>query len=844
MDDLVNFSFDLGNKVLSNRPNQQKKSLGQYLTPAPIARFMAKNLGNLANGNVILDPAIGSGTLVCAMLEQAIKNDERGEIWIDGFDIDPELIEAATRALEVAAEGALKRGLKINYRLYQEDFILRNKPHPQIELIPINSDKCKIPNNSYDFIISNPPYFKLSSSDERIKKLRGRFFGTTNIYTLFMEISLQLLKPSGRACFIVPRSFCSGAYFSRFRKVFIEKSIPIWIHIFDSRKDAFKKEDVLQENIIIKFRPKTDENNHPEFIRISSSKGTTDIETRAQSRNVAYRHFFNNQNNQFYFRLPISNYDEEILDVVDSWDCNLENLGLNISTGPVVPFRSRDQLVPKSEVQDGKAVPLLWMQNIGNQSISWPVKDRKKPQGILVNNQSKELLTPLINCVLLRRFSSKEDKRRLVTAPFFKEKFERFEYIGLENHLNYIYATRFEMSPDDIVGLSALLGSSLLDRYFRIVNGNTQVNATDIRALPLPSFDVIKRIGKIINNTNDENIYDNLDKIIFEFFGDTANLPSMTETRNTMGKVKEAQEILKALGMPQQQQNDMSGLTLLAFAQITEEVPWSEAKKGDLRIHDLIQFIKEEYGLEYAENSRETFRKYVIRQFVQAGILIPNPDNPGRPTNSPLYHYVLSDECLDTVREFGTEKWPDAVSSFSGKRGSLIEMYRKRREKFRVPLRLATGEIVKLSPGKHNVLQAAIYEDFVPMFAGEAILIYLGDTRKKDLILDEKTFVSLGIPIPEHDKLPDLVLFDQERNVLFLVEAVTSRGPVSHTRYVELEEYLKDCTATRIYVTAFPDFSTFKRFIAQIAWETEVWIAEIPDHMIHFNGERFMVKHD
>lgn len=306
-----------------------------------------------------------------------------------------------------------------------------------------------------------------------------------------------------------------------------------------------------------------------------------------------------------------------------------------------------------------------------------------------------------------------------------------------------------------------------------------------------------------------------------------------------MGKIEEAQEILGVLGLPRAQQNEISALTLLALAQLAEDSPWAEASQPSLRVHDIIIEIERLYGRTYAENTRETIRRQVIHQFAQAGIVSKNPDDPALATNSPRTHYALTDAALQAIRAFDSSRWQSAAENFVQSKGTLLELYQKRLDQHRVPL-IYQGQVYHLSPGKHNELQVAVIEEYGPRFAPGARLFYLGDTANKTLLLDEEGFRNLGIPVPDKDKLPDIVLYDEARNWLFLIEAVTSHGPVSPKRYVELEEVLADCIAGRVYVSAFPDFATFKSFLTEIAWDTEVWLSEMPDHMIHFNGDRFL----
>ena len=310
-----------------------------------------------------------------------------------------------------------------------------------------------------------------------------------------------------------------------------------------------------------------------------------------------------------------------------------------------------------------------------------------------------------------------------------------------------------------------------------------------------------------------------------------------------MGKIQEAQEALRMLGLPPAQQNEMSALTLLTLAGLGEETPWHEATRGSFRIHDILVSIRSAYDREYAENTRETVRRQVIHQFEQAGVVIRNPDDPSLATNSPHTHYALSDIVLATIRRFGSDGWERAVKGFIEERGSLLQTYQHERDQEKIPLRLADGTVYALSPGEHNALQVEIINEFGPRFAPDAVVIYVGDTADKTLHIDEGAFRSLGVALPSHDKLPDVVLYDQKRNWLFLVEAVTSHGPVSPKRHKELEEVFLGCPAGRIYVTAFPDFATFRGFAPDIAWETEVWLAEMPSHLVHYNGDRFLGPH-
>lgn len=313
-----------------------------------------------------------------------------------------------------------------------------------------------------------------------------------------------------------------------------------------------------------------------------------------------------------------------------------------------------------------------------------------------------------------------------------------------------------------------------------------------------------------------------------------------------MNKIEQAQEILKALGMPSAQQNEISAYTLLALCNLKLTDSWQQATKKSATISkSIMQFITDNYpdansGKPYAPNSRETFRRQVLHQFEQGRIVNYNPDNPSLPTNSPNAHYALTDEALAVVHAYGTPAWEERVEGFIDKFGSLNEEYLKRRELQQIPVTLSDGTTLQLSPGKHNEVQAKIVEEFAPRFAPGSTLLYLGDTANKNLYTNADKLVEIGIPMTEHDKLPDVILLDTAKGWLFLIEAVTSHGPMSPKRIHELEQMLINCKLGKVYVTAFPDFTEFRKHTSQIAWETEVWITEIPDHMIHFNGDKFL----
>lgn len=302
-----------------------------------------------------------------------------------------------------------------------------------------------------------------------------------------------------------------------------------------------------------------------------------------------------------------------------------------------------------------------------------------------------------------------------------------------------------------------------------------------------------------------------------------------------MRKIEEARDILSALEVPAKQQNVMCCCVLLAMAGITEEQYWTSATNNWIRIHDVIAFASSNYGITYAENSRETIRKQAMHHFRNAAFIEDN----GKATNSPNYCYRLTDEMLKLIQSYGSQVWSENLAIFLNNHETLISLYASKRTVRKMPVKI-NGLEFTFSPGKHNQLQRAIIEEFAPRFAPNSECLYVGDTIEKDLVKNEDRLRKLGFSITLHDKMPDVVLYSAEKDWLYFIEAVTSVGPMEPKRIKEIEEMTVDVTAGKIYVTAFLDFKTFKKFSESLAWETEAWIADMPEHMIHLNGEKFL----
>ena len=300
-------------------------------------------------------------------------------------------------------------------------------------------------------------------------------------------------------------------------------------------------------------------------------------------------------------------------------------------------------------------------------------------------------------------------------------------------------------------------------------------------------------------------------------------------------KIEETREFLQMIGMPKAQQADICCYVILAMAGVKPDMSWSETTNEWIRIHDIIQFVNTFYDMSYAENSRETFRKQALHRFRTAALIEDN----GKATNSPNYRYRLTEETVEMLRTMGTPAWKTSVKRFLYYHEKLIDLYASKKKMTIMPVNI-NGESFKFSTGKHNELQKAIIEEFAPRFAPNSECLYVGDTIEKDLVKNVEKLKELGFEITLHDKMPDIVLYRKDKDWIYFVESVTSVGPMDPNRILEITEMTKDVTAGKIFVTAFLDFKTYKKFAEDLAWETEVWIAEMPEHMIHLNGVRFM----
>lgn len=305
-------------------------------------------------------------------------------------------------------------------------------------------------------------------------------------------------------------------------------------------------------------------------------------------------------------------------------------------------------------------------------------------------------------------------------------------------------------------------------------------------------------------------------------------------------KITNALWILEELGMDKKQINDRSALTLLALGDVGPNNQWKEFKSRTIGLHEIIIWIKENYHYQYAENSRESIRKFTLHQFIQGGIVELNPDDPGRKINSSKNCYGCNKLTVDLLKSFNTELWNPKIENFKKNVPLLIEQYRMEREQLKIPVQIDKSIERKLTPGIHNELIKKIIEEFGQRFTKGGKVLYVGDTGAKQDIFDEEGFQSLGLQLNLKGKLPDVVFYSKELDWIFLVESVTTYGPIDSKRKIELEHLFRGANKELIFVSAFLDKKTMNKFLSDISWESEVWIADNPSHMIHFNGDKFL----
>jgi len=813
--------------------NPKKRSaLGQYMTPAPIGRFMASLFEDVSGDMRLLDAGAGVGSLTVSLVERLCsETDKPRSLSLTCYEIEPVLIGYLKNTLDEAAAQCAFSQIKCTSNICETDFILDNRLGQQ----PSMFEAKKREEDGFTHSIMNPPYKKINSASEHRAALRQSGIETSNLYTGFMFLATQRLQQGGEMVAIVPRSFCNGPYFKPFRKQFFGMMALRHIHIFEKRNSVFNGDDVLQENIIFhavkggarkKIKVTTSRDGEFEL----HENGDDCIAHDMTQRVVDYHTVIRPNDPDRFLHIASNEMEQRITDRMESFTATLADIGLEISTGPVVDFRLKPDL--RAHPEKG-SVPLLYAAHFQGGMFQWP-KDMKKPNAIHVSDASRRWLWPNNgHYVVTRRFTSKEERRRIVASVYASDL--AGDLIGFENHLNVFHADQHGVSRELATGLRVYLNSSLVDRYFRQFNGHTQVNATDLRSLRYPEREILERIGKDVEGVALSQ--HDIDSIIE---GELQKMPDEINPLHAQKKIDEALKIIKALGMPEGQHNDRSALALLALLDLKSDGKWSDLGKPLMGITPIMDYTREHYGREYAPNSRETFRRQTMHQFVEAGIALYNPDQPDRAVNSPKACYQISEEAFQVILTFGTDHWATTLGTYLEGQETLAAKWAKHREMQMIPVTVADGYEISLTVGAHSKLIKQIIAEFAPRFAPASEVIYVGDTGSKVGYFQIEKLAKLGVTVDRHGKMPDVVLYFTDKDWLLLIESVTSHGPVDAKRHNELGTLFKGAKPGLVYVTAFPDRGIMGRYLSEISWETEVWCADAPTHLIHFNGERFL----
>ena len=810
-------STDITRIYFSSRLDlKQRRELGQFLTPAPVARFIAKQFDNLSGCIKLLDPGAGVGALTAAFVERLLVNPNQVEsCFITAYEVEPTFLPSLKQCLIKCCVALENKGIKANYCLFEESFIEA--------VAGINLPLFAKSSSSFTHAILNPPYKKINSQSIEKKILLALGIETVNLYSAFVWLAMLQLVENGEIAAITPRSFCNGAYFRPFRKAFLESMGFGKIHIFESRSAAFAEASVLQENIIfhaIKTRIK------PAYVEITSNS-ETEINEFLEIRNVPYNRVVESNDSENFIHIVTNSLEDSLRVQMEQFSSTLDEIGLEVSTGPVVDFRLKSALKTCLTEQ---SVPLLYPEAMKAGKVLFPPSKPRKSIAIEHNQETRKWLIQSGWYVLTKRFSAKEEKRRVVAAVCSPV---NAPVLGIENHLNYYHAKGEGMNPNLARGLAAFLNSTLFDHYFRQFSGHTQVNATDLRRIKYPCKDDLIRLGNQIGDSDSNQ--EQLNRVVHE------TLSIMSEATNAIQasqRIEEALAILRDISAPRSQQNERSALCLLALADIRPETPWEQAISPRRGITEMMDWFREYYGKQYAPNTRETIQRQTMHQFVQMGIVIENPDRPDRPINSPKWCYQICQQALSLLRSYGSEQWEVARQNYTV---SVINSLKDRnRNILMIPVKLPDGQAIQLSSGGQNILMKEILENFCPRFTPGGSVLYVGDAGDKFVINETQKFREMGIELDPHGKMPDIVIHYERQDWLVLIEAVTSHGPVNLKRHNELKQLFQFSRKGLVFVTAFPSRRAMTRYLAEISWETEVWVADQPDHMIHFNGERFL----
>lgn len=471
------------NKYIESMPREERKKYGQFFTSMETARFMAKmyNINDNQKTVSLLDAGAGSGILSCAFIERIETIESIKEIELTCYENDRNVLPLLESNLKYCRENSKKK-IKIN--ILKENYILSQYLDFN-HMIGGNPEPKK-----YDFVIGNPPYMKIPKNAPEATAMPEVCYGAPNLYFIFAAMGLFNLKNDGEMVYIIPRSWTSGAYFKRFRKYFLTEGKLEHIHLFVSRSKVFDKENVLQETIIVKAR-KT--KAIPKTVTITSSQSNSDFDD-ITSLTVPYSLVVSS--NDFYVYLVTDENEVNVLKRLHQFDKTLPEIGVKMKTGLTVDFRNKDIL--RNEEEEG-AIPLFYSQHIKQGKVQFPIK--KEHEYIVTHKNG--LMQDNKNYLFVKRFTAKEEPRRLQCSVYLAKDYPQYRKISTQNKINFVDGLMAEMSECLVYGLYVLFNSTLYDEYYRILNGSTQVNSTEINSMPIPDLKCVQEMGRKLMKSMD-----------------------------------------------------------------------------------------------------------------------------------------------------------------------------------------------------------------------------------------------------------------------------------------------------------------------------------------------------
>jgi len=478
---LIDNVFEETLKYLEGMPKEKRKAIGQFFTSVETARYMASMFVAPKKENLsILDPGSGSGILTAAVIERLQGDSTVKHITVTCYETSEDVLPILKNNLAYIKANSV---VPVDFNIIEKNYLTSQSDD-------FNADNNHAP--KYDWIISNPPYKKIMKDAIEAVSMPSVCYGAPNLYFLFTAMGLYNLDADGELVFIIPRSWTSGAYFQRFRDYLFKVGTLKQIHLFVSRDKVFEKESVLQETIIIKVDKSRTQNN----IKITSSNSNSDF-NNISTIEVPYSTIVVGAEKYVY--LVTTDDELKVLQSLNRWNNTLLTIGLKMRTGITVDFRSREYLRNEPE-QD--AVPLLYAQHIKNGKVVFPIdKDFQ-----YITTEKSGLIQRNKNYLLVKRFTAKEEKRRLQCGVYLSDILPEYDRISTQNKVNFVEGVNFDMSEKLVYGLYVIFNSTIYDQYYRILNGSTQVNSTEVNAIPVPPLDEIEKLGSALMDANDLSV--------------------------------------------------------------------------------------------------------------------------------------------------------------------------------------------------------------------------------------------------------------------------------------------------------------------------------------------------